>query len=224
MSLHILIQTRSGKSMNVNDEYEQLVYDEYSQMKLATSCETKIERVNLTFSPVTDESNISVKFQIEDDGTLVLQLEHTSIEEGIKDALAQMSYEFKAQYVFAPMWRDWALILIPLLSFTFSLYIFDEFARGFGNMFLSMLLGPCLFICIVIPSVFFLLTKKQMKENSLVRHRMKTALGDASLYTKDEVEMYTSRFTKHRSLYHVLEYIMIVPMLVTFILLVIYLH
>lgn len=205
-------------------EYEQLVHDEYSKMKLVTSCETKIERVTLTFSPVTDESNISVKLQIEDDGTLVLQLEHTSIEQGIKDALAQMAYEFKAQYVFAPMWRFWALILIPLLFYIFPLYIYVEFARGFGNLFLSMLLGPCLFICIVVPSAYFLLTKKQMKDNSVVRQLMRTTLEEAALYTKDEVEAYTSRFTKHRSSYHGLEYIMIVPMFVMFIWLVIYLH
>ncbi|MDF1541298.1 MAG: hypothetical protein P1Q69_20540 [Candidatus Thorarchaeota archaeon] len=201
-------------------DYESLILEEYAKMNFGSNPELEIERVSLAFVNCTDEIHPKTWYDFEEDGTLILKIEDTSIEKGLKDWLASMAFKYKASFIFAPFRRGLLPLLIPFIAFTVSLILFGTF--GYGNLLFSLVYGPGLFTCFALP-LLLILTKKKMDDNDLIRNKLKTTLEKSTLYTESEIEDYIAKLCRNLPLYHVIEYFLFIPILPFFIWLVFFL-
>ena len=209
-----------SKSGN-NDEYEEIILEHYKTMKLDSNEETEIEKVALVFEKVDTPSERFIDYLIEDDGTLHLLIRDTTLEDGVKYSLAFLSYELHARYILAPYRHFFAPCLLPLITMVVPLLLFGEFALG--NLAMSIVVGPLLYLCISIPFLLYL-TKKRMSDVTSKHDRMRTYLERSTLFTPSEVTSFTSKFARTSPLHYLIDYLVFIPILLTFMWLVFYLN
>ncbi len=212
-----------GDNLNEDEKtkYEERIRTLYTTMNLNE--DDFVQAVDLTYNEVAPENQTLVDYEYEDEGTLSLVIHDISVEKGIKNVLAKLAYEIRANYIFADFRRGWAPAIIPLVSLVIPLFLYDMYTWNRGNLLLSLLLLPTLYALIALPFILFC-TKKKMQDNALIRQRMHDYLERASIYSEEETSAYTLKYTKFIPLDHVFDYMLFIPMLMIFIWLVFYLN
>ncbi|MDF1537937.1 MAG: hypothetical protein P1Q69_03450 [Candidatus Thorarchaeota archaeon] len=176
-------------------QWEELVFKKFHEMGLDEMEGLKVKSIIIDFEE-TDPSDEPISDpNLTEDGIFRIYIRNTTPENGVKHFFATFVKDIESDLSFPVLNIVVFPFLYPLATFSILLsYIMTSVP---ADALTRWLVGPILFSLLVLPVLFYL-EFKQRKKSIGFATRVKSRLSSLSLFTAEEVILYSNQLTKRK--------------------------